>query len=90
MSFRYVLTLNVVDLCVGTIKSSNKTHAKEVCKALEDHERTAKVRKGHCTSGNYVQKYQISRVHVVYTAVDWPKNSEKYDLYINEEEKYEF
>ena len=36
-----------------------------------------------------LKKYQLSSVHAAVTPVNWPKDSQKYDLYINESGMYE-
>ena len=45
--------------------------------------------KNHCSKENYTQKYQMSGVPAVVTPVDWPKDSEKFDIYINQEGMYD-
>ena len=65
------------------------TRAREVCRALEYNKRTAHVIKDHVSPENYAQKYQMSSVPAAVTPVNWPKDSQKYDIYINEEGMYE-
>ena len=77
-------TFNAIDLCVVNINEKPWTRAKEVCKALEYNKKTA-----HVSPENYAQKYQMSSVPAAVTPINWPKDSQKYDIYINEEGMYE-
>ena len=45
-----------------------------------EKKQTKNIVKGNCRQEKYAQKYQIS---------DWLKESQKYEIYINEEEFYE-
>ena len=80
---------NGVKLYVMTINEKPWTRAKEVCRALEYEKATkaAHVIKTFCSDKNYAQKYQMSDV-VSESTLDWPKDSQKYDIYINEEGMY--
>ena len=60
-----------------------------MCKALEHDKKTAHVIKAHVSPENYAQKYQMSSVPNAVTPINWPKDSEKYDIYTNEEGMYE-
>ena len=80
---------NAVKLCVVTINEKPWTRAREVCKALEYNKKTAHVIKAHVSPENYAQKYQMSSVPAAVTPINWPKDSQKYDIYINEEGMYE-
>ena len=85
-------TFNAVELCVVIINEKPWTHAKEVCKALEYDAKTSKtanIIRGHCSPENITQKYQMSSVHAACTPINCPKDSEKYDIYTNEEGMYE-
>ena len=64
------------------------TCGKEVCQALKYKKRIANVKKGHCSSEMDTQKYQMSTVLVVCTTVGWIKNSQNYNLCINEKTFY--
>ena len=44
---------------------------------------------GPLTRENYAHKYDLTKVHAAYTPVNWPKDSQKYDLYINEGGMYD-
>ena len=82
-------TFKNVELKVVTINDKPWTRAKEVCKALEYNKKTAHVIRAHCSRKNYAHKYDLTSVTTVVTPVNWPKDSQKYDLYINEEGMYE-
>ena len=82
-------TFKNVELKVVTMNSNPWTHAKEVCKALEYNKKTAHVIRAHCSWENYAHKYDLTSVPTAGTPVNWPKDSQKYDLYINEEGMYE-
>ena len=51
--------------------------------------KTAKIIKAHCSPENITQKYQMGSVHAACTPINWPKDSQKYDVYTNEEGMYE-
>ena len=80
---------NEVELYVVTVNGKHWTRAKEVCKALEYNKKTAHVVRAHCSLENYAQKYDLSGVPAAGTPVNWPIDSQKYDIYINEEAMYE-
>ena len=56
-----------------------------VPRALEYNKKTAEIVKAFCRRGNYAQKRQLSSVSAADTPINWPKYSQKYDYYINEE-----
>ena len=58
------------------------------CKGLEYEKKTGNIIRTYCSAENITQKYQLSMVSDVGT-ISWPKDSRKYDLYINEEGMYE-
>ena len=87
MSSVMPFTFNEVELKVVTI--NDKPWTKEVCKALEYNKKTAHVVRAHCSRENFTHKWQLSGVPAAGTPVDWPKDSQKYDIYINEEGMYE-
>ena len=80
---------NVVGLCVVTINENPWVCTREVCRALKYNKNTVNIVKNHCSKENYAQKYQMSGVTAVVTPVDWPKDSQKFDIYINQEGMYE-
>ena len=82
-------SFSAVELRVLTIKQKPWTHAREVCRALRYEKKTANTVKNHCSKENYTQKYQLRSVLATGTPVDWFKNSQKFDIYINQEGMYE-
>ena len=81
-----------VELKVVTINGKSWTRTKEVCRALKYDakiSKTANIIRAHVSVENYAQKYQMTSVHGSCTPVNWPKDSQKYDIYINEEGMYE-
>ena len=82
---------NAVELYVVIINEKPWTRAWEVCRALEYDAKTSKTANiiAHCSLENITQKYQMSSVHAACTPINWPKDSQKYDIYINEEGMYE-
>ena len=75
-----LFTLNAVELCALTINERPWTRAREVCKALEYNNKTANIVNNNCSKENYAQKYQMSSIPTAVTLVDWPKDSQKYDI----------
>ena len=67
------------------------TYAREVRRALEYGKatKTVDVAKQLCSKGKYAHKWQLKGFVPETKPVDWPKDSEKYDIYINEEGMYE-
>ena len=82
-------TFNAVKLCVVTINEKPWTRAKEACRVLEYNKKTVDIVKAFCSRENYAQKYQMSSVTAAGKPVDWLKDSQEYDIYINEEGMYE-
>ena len=87
MSFSF----NAVELCIVTINKKPWTRTKEACRVLEYGKatRTAHIIKAHVSPENYTQKYQMSSVLTATTPINMPKESQKYDIYINQEGMYE-
>ena len=81
-------TFNAVELCVVTINEKPWARAKEVCRALDYNKKTADIVKTFCSRENYAQKYQMVSVTAAGKLVDWSKDSQKYDIYTNEEGMY--
>ena len=77
-------TFNAIELCVLTINEKPWTRAREVCKSLEYNKKTADIVRYLCSNESYSQKYQLSSVHAACTLNNWPKYSQKYNIYINE------
>ena len=91
MSFVMPFSFNAVELCVVTINEKPWIRAREVCRALEYHAKTSKtanIIKAHCGPGNITQKCKTSSVHPACTPINWPKDSQKYNVYTNEEGMY--
>ena len=80
---------NTVELCVVTINEKPCARGREMCKSLEYNKSTANIVKNHCSKENYSQTYQMSSVLATVTPVDWPKDSRKFNIYVNEEAMYE-
>ena len=82
-------SFNAVELCVVSINEKPGTRAREVCRAFEYNKKTADIVKTFCSRENYDQKYQMGGFTATGKPVDWPKDSQKYDIYIKEEGMYE-
>ena len=80
---------NAVELCVVTIIEKPWTRAREVCEALRYEKAARRVVRHHCTRENIQHKHQLAVVPTVGTTVNWPRDSRKLGLYINEEGMYE-
>ena len=80
---------NAVELCVVTINEKCWMRAREVCRALEYNKKTPDIVKAFFSKENYAQMYQMISVTAAGKPVDWPKDSQKYDIYIIEEGMYE-
>ena len=76
---------HAAEFCVVTINEKPWTRAREVCRALEYHKKTTDIIKDHCSKKNYAKKCQMSGFSVEEKPVNWPKDSQKFDIYINEE-----
>ena len=77
---------SLVDLHTATISGNLWTRATEVCKVIGNGEKSkiAAIIKQSCSKKKFTHRYQMSIVHTVYTPVGWPKDSQKYVLYLNE------
>ena len=82
-------TFNKVTLQVVSINGKEWCRVKEVSKALEYEKRTNDVVRTHVSGENVAHKYQQCGHFTVGVTTKWPKDSQKYDLYINEEGLYE-
>ena len=91
MSSVMPFTYNKVDLRVVTINEKPWTRAREVCNALEYGKATkvANIVRDLCSQANYVHKWRLAGFVSETESVDWPKDSQKYDIYTNEEGMYE-
>ena len=85
-------SFNAVELCVVTINEKPWVCTRELCRVLEYDAKTSKtvsIIKIRCSSENITQKYQMSSVHAACTPINWPKDSQKHDIYTDEEGMYE-
>ena len=80
---------NAVEVYVVTINEKLWTRAREVCKALRYEKAARRVARHHCTRENIQHKHQLAVVPTVSPTVNWPRDSQKLDLCINEEGMYE-
>ena len=81
-------TFKTVELCAVTINEKPQIRAREVCSALEYDAKTSKtanIIRVHYSLENITQKYQMSSVHTACILINWPKDSQKYNIYTNEE-----
>ena len=85
------MSFNSIKLFTVTINGKHWTRAKEICKALEYKKttKTGDVIRSNCSCENITNKYQLSGLVFETTPVLWPADSQKYDLYINEQGMYE-
>ena len=81
------MSFNSIKLFTVTINGKHWTRAKEICQSLKYHRETGHVIRDHCSCENIRHKYEL--VGLADTSVQWPKNSQKYDIYINEEGMHE-
>ena len=74
-----------------TIDEKLWTRAREVCRAFEYGKATkaAVVVRHLCSKSNYAHKWQLAGLVSETKPVDWPIDSQKYNIYTNEEGMYE-
>ena len=91
MSSVMTLVFNAVELCIVTIDEKPWARAREVRRALEYGKatQTDDVVKQLCSKENYAHKWQLTGFISEMKPVYWPKASQKFNIYINEEEMYE-
>ena len=90
MSSIMPFAFNTIELYVVTVNGKPWTRAKEMCRALKYKKGRARdVLKKHVSIENKQHKNVLQSRAVVARPVSWPKDSQKYDLYINEEGTYE-
>ena len=79
-------TFNAVELCVVTINENPWTRAKEVYRALEYGKvtKSADIVKHLCSKENYAHKWQLIGLVPETKPINWPNDSQKHDIYINE------
>ena len=81
-------TFKTVELCAVTINEKPYIRAREVCSPLEYDTKTSKtanIIRVHYSLENITQKYQMNSVNTACTLINWPKDSQKYDIYTSEE-----
>ena len=74
-----------------SMKSPGSAPAKCVARwnMMQKHQKNANIIRAHCSPEKITQKYQLSIVHAACIPINWPKDLQKYDIYINEEGMYE-
>ena len=82
-------TFNDTKLFTVTVDGKHWTRAKEICKSLKYEKKTGNVIRDHVSNENTRYKCDFISVPETGTPVLWPADSQKYDLYINEEGMYE-
>ena len=85
MSSVMPFVFNAVELYVVTINEKPWTRTREVCKALRYNKKTANIVRYHCNRENYAHKWQLVGLVSEIKPVNWPRDSQILDLYINEE-----
>ena len=80
MSSAMVFAFNAVEMYVVTINEKPWTRSREVCKALRYKKAARRV---------FRHKHQLGVVLTAGATVNWPRDSQKLDLYINEDGMYE-
>ena len=84
-----LVSLKFDELFTVTIDGKVWTRAKEVVQsALAYKKDTSDTIRKHCSQENYTHKWQLMSSPAA-GEVKWPSNSQKYDLYMNEEGVYE-
>ena len=90
MSSVMPFTFNAVELCVVTINEKPWTRAKEVCRALEYKKGRARVvLKKHVSIENKQHKHELKGRAAAAHPLEWPKNSQPGDYFIDGEGMYE-
>ena len=82
-------TFTNVELKIVVTDSKAWTRGKEVCQALQYKKKTNDVLSTFVSKENKQHKYELQGRFSTKYPVNWPKDSQKYDLYINEEGMYE-
>ena len=84
-----VVLFNNTKLITIKINGRYWTRAKEVCASLKHQRDTSHIIRDHCSMENIRHKYELVAASDSDGPVQWPSDSQKYDLYINEEAMYE-
>ena len=90
MSYVMPFTFDAVDWCVVTINEKPWTRSREVRRAPEYSKatKTADIVRHLCSKKNYAHKWQLTGLVSGTKPVDWPLDSQKYNIYTNEEKMY--
>ena len=80
---------NAVELKVVTVNGKHWTRAKEVCKALEYQRQTKNILRGYVSIENKRYRFELQGGSVTHHPLEWPKNSQPDEYYLNEEGLYE-
>ena len=81
-------TFNNTKVVTVKIKGKHWTRGREVCSGLEYQKKTSKtanIIRAYCDPENIRYKFELDVVLSDSTPVLWPSDSQKYDLYINEQ-----
>ena len=89
MSSVMPFAFNAVELYVVTVNGKHWTRAKEVCKTLEYQRRTKDILRRHVSIENKRHRFELQGGSVTEPPLEWPKNSQPDEYYLNEEEMYE-
>ena len=90
MSSVMPFAFNAAKLCVATINEKPWIRAKEACMTLEYKKgRTGDVLKKHVSIESKQHKHELEGRAIAARLLEWPKNRQPDDYYINEEGMYE-
>ena len=89
MSSVLSFSFSAVKLCVVPINEKFSARATEVCRTLKYKKAAGRIVRHHCTRENIQHKHQLVVVPTVGTTVNWHRDSQKLDIYINVERIYE-
>ena len=78
-------------MCVATIDEKPWTRTREVCRTLiyDKATKATDVVRHLCSKTNYAHKWQLTGLVSETKPVDWLIDSQKYDIYTNEEGIYD-
>ena len=91
MSSVMPFAFNAVELYVVTVNGKPWTRAKEVCRALEygENAKPKDILKKHVSIENKQHQHQMKGWVTATQPLNWPKNSQLSEYYLNEEGMYE-
>ena len=81
--------LNDIKLKIVMINGRHWCRGKEVCRALQYNRQSAHIIRKHCSAENICKKQDLVKSVAATDLVEWPKDSNKTDLYINVNGLYE-